>query len=247
MLWFQPLRHALPIVATPPSAADARSPSAPPAAVLRDGRRLHSIRLDEAAGAALRLCEADRSVLLRGPAADAVAAVGGPVLRLSRPQWLRLQRLLSRAVTENVCGQRLWSQEGRRLLRRRVLPSAAAAAAAAAAASFAAARAHPPAPTQPPAASPEAEAQSPLGGAPDGTAASRGSPPAPASPSELLHQLRAAAPAECLTAQPPAARPAAPGSPKQRGAGDCEASLERLRQLQAAAAAAVPAGKTDAP
>ncbi len=193
---------------------------------MRQGDQLlRSVRLDTSAAAAVRVRKPHRAVVLRSTAAEQRL-----VVRLRRSEWRPTMQLLSRAVTETVCGCRLWSQQGSGLLRSELLPGAAAALAAL---------------SQPAAASAEAEgsneataaaaagAEAAAGEACQQAAAETGQQGS-TSPAELLHKLRAAAPAECLTAQPPASwRPKAGiSAPRPGQPFDTQAFLARLSELQ---------------
>jgi hypothetical protein len=183
---------------------------------------LRSVRLDTSAAEQLRLSKARLTVLLKGTATHERLAV-----RLRRRQWRLAVRLLSRAVAETVSGVRLWSQHGSGLLSASLLPGAAAALAAAQRSATAGVAA---------AAASGAEA------------ADEPSPQAATSPAELLHDLRAAAPAECLTAQPPASKNdgASPAAPRPGQPSGGPASLARLFELQREASMEVAAGTADA-
>ena len=152
------------------------------------------------------------------------------VVHLQRHEWHPAMRLLSRAVTEAVCGCRLWSQQGSGLLRPTLLPGAAAALAAAALAA-----AHQPA----------REAGGEGGeGSSVGTAPAREVEPAveagqqaPASPAKRLHGLRITAPAECLATQPPPVQHHGDGSAGLPAGQPCDAST-RLQEAGEGAAGA---------
>lgn len=183
-------------------------------AVSQGGWLLRTIRLDASAAAALRIRKASRAVVL-----EASGVHSRLVVRLGRREWRAALQLLRRAVTETVCGSRLWSQQGSGLLRPELLPGAAAALATAKAQVAGSEGAD----------GSGANAANVTGAQP---AAESGQPGA-ASPAGLLHELRAAAPAECVTAQPPAAKRLAAGvvSPRRSPAG-VQPLLAQLAELQ---------------